>query len=66
MADPITEPKSGFVTTEFWVNLGVVILGALITTGAIAQESTIGKIIGAVLMVASALGYTASRTMLKK
>lgn len=63
MAD---EPKSGFTSTEFWINLAVAVLGALMTTGAIAADSTIGKIIGAILMVAAALGYTASRTILKK
>ena len=60
------QPKPGIHSSEFYISLAVTILGALMSTGVIIPDSTVGKIIGAVLMVAAALGYTASRTLLKK
>tara|TARA_R100001244_G_scaffold132394_1_gene108852 strand:- start:3287 stop:3601 length:315 start_codon:yes stop_codon:yes gene_type:complete len=59
------EVKPGWKTTEFWLNLLVVILGAVLASGAIGAGGLTAQIIGGALSVLGALGHTASRTSVK-
>ena len=57
--------KAGLKTTEFYLSLLVVVLSAVMTSGLIAEQSTVARIITAIVAALSALGYTAARTYLK-
>lgn len=57
--------KSGYQTTEFWMSLAAVILGAIQTSGLLGEEGTATKVIGAVVAGLAALGYSASRGLVK-
>lgn len=58
--------EPGYTTTEFWLSLIVIILGALATSGLIADGSTAARLIGMAMSVLGALGYTAARAIVKK
>jgi len=60
--------KPGFKTTEFWMSLGAQIIGALMASGVIEATSTTwdDKIVGMVVMLFAALGYTINRMVVKK
>ena len=57
--------KPGYKTTEFYVSLLGMVCGAVLASGAISATGLAAQIIGGILSVLAALGYTASRTMLK-
>ena len=56
----------GYKTTEFWLSIVAVIVGAISASGAIAADSPTMGIIGVVASALVALGYTGARTNLKK
>lgn len=56
--------KEGIKTTEFWLSLLVVIIGAVLASGLLGDH-IIGKVAGAVQMVLASLGYGASRAKTK-
>jgi hypothetical protein len=56
----------GYKTTEFWMSLAAVVLSFLLASGIIPLESTADKIIGIIGTVLTALGYTVSRSVVKK
>lgn len=58
--------KPGFRTSEFWLSLVVIIFGVLMSSGAVAEDSTPAKIIGGIMAVLGALGYTGARAQVKK
>lgn len=60
-----TAPKSGWLTSEHLLTLIVVIIGSLMTSGLIADGSTVAKIAGAAMATLSAMGYAYNRTQLK-
>ena len=62
--DPAKKP--GFKTTEFWLSSIAMILGVVLASGAIPEGGMAGQIVGGVLSVLASLGYTASRTQVKK
>lgn len=53
--------KPGYKTTEFWLSLLVVVLGALLSSGALPDGSIVARAVGGVLAVAGSLGYTLAR-----
>lgn len=55
----------GYKTTEFWLSLIVVILGSVAASGVLPQGGLAAQIVGGVMSVLGALGYTASRTQVK-
>jgi len=60
------EPKSGWKTTEFWMNLIAVVIAYLMSTDVGSDETSIvgrGLIAGAAAL--AALGYTAARAFTK-
>jgi hypothetical protein len=69
--DISTEPKSAFRTTEFWVMVITQVVSILSMAGVLtsAQADALGKtlpmVIGGVLSIASAFGYTWSRIQVK-
>jgi len=58
--------KPGYKSTEAWITLVLVIIGGLLSTGIIGDGTQVAQILGTVTTIASALGYTASRTAIKK
>lgn len=62
------EPKKGYKTTEFWMSLAAVLLGALMASGlldGLGQDHWAIKVMGLVTTVLGALGYTAARGLVK-
>lgn len=60
------EPKAGWKTTEFYLSLGAVVLGAFMTSGLVADGSVPMRVAGMASVVLGALGYTVSRGMAKR
>ena len=58
--------KPGFKTTEFWMSLVAVAIGAVAASGAFGLEGTAAQVVGLVESALVALGYTGSRLTLKK
>ena len=58
--------KPGWKTSEAWFTLAAQIVGALLTSGLLADGSKEMRIAGVVALVLSSLGYQANRTILKK
>jgi hypothetical protein len=58
--------KPGYKTTEFWLTTVATLAGIVLASGLIVEGSTAAQIVGGVLAVLSQLGYTASRTQVKK
>jgi len=66
-AEIVTTPaKAGFKTSEFWMSSVATVLGIVLASGAVPEGGTVGQIIGGVLALLANLGYTASRTQVKK
>lgn len=57
--------KPGFKTTEFWLSLAAVVVGFVASSGVFEEGSTEAKIVGLVVTVLGALGYTAARALTK-
>lgn len=57
--------KPGYKTTEFWLSLAAMLLGAAYASGVISSGSTVDKVAGFAAMALSALGYSVSRGMAK-
>lgn len=67
MSDNEKEPaKPGFKSTEFWFCSIATILGIIMASGLVADGGQASQIIGGALSVLATLGYTASRTQVKK
>ena len=63
----MSQPKKpGYKTTEFWLSLAALVLGALLASGAIGEESGTGKILAFAASALTALGYSVSRGMTKR
>lgn len=59
--------KSGWKTTEFWLTLVAVTLGALAASGLLADAGGVWeRLAGVALSVLAALGYSTSRASVKK
>jgi hypothetical protein len=58
--------KPGYKTTEFWLAFAASVVGAAFASGLIPSESPIEKILGLAATVLASLGYTVSRTLVKK
>lgn len=60
--------KSGYKTTEFWLALAAMLLGALATSGvfdSLADDHWLPKVVGLITSVLGALGYGAIRMGVK-
>ena len=58
--------KPGFQTTDFWLSTIATLAGILLASGALAEGGTAAQITGGILAVLASLGYTASRTAIKR
>ena len=56
---------NGMKTSEFFVCVAVLVLGALTSSGVISDGGTVAKIVGGAMEVLAALGYTWSRATVK-
>ena len=59
-------PKPGYKTTEFWMSVAAVLMGAFVASGAVGLEGTAAQIVGLVEAALVALGYTGARLTLKR
>lgn len=62
------EPKAGIKTTEFWISVFLFLLGiAVLVVDSLQAGSTVaGRIVGGLVALAGALGYTVPRAGVKK
>lgn len=58
--------KPGYKTTEFWISVTASAVGALAASGVFPAESPGERILGLIVSVLVALGYTGSRLALKR
>lgn len=57
--------KPGYKTTEFWLSLAAMVVGALFASGAISDGGLVAKVLGIIATILGSLGYTVSRTLVK-
>tara|TARA_Y100001973_G_C5205266_1_gene341030 strand:- start:1132 stop:1329 length:198 start_codon:yes stop_codon:yes gene_type:complete len=57
--------KTGYKTTEFWLSLAAVGIGAVIASGAIPSEGPWVQVVALLNTALVAMGYTGSRLTLK-
>lgn len=65
MGDDTKAHAPGYKSTEFWLALVAVLAGFVLASGAVVEGSTAATVVGGVLTVLGALGYTSSRTTVK-
>ena len=67
MADETTTPAvtKGYRTTEFWLKLAAIALTALYASGALTSNTSLA-VAGIAATILGSLGYTVSRTLVKK
>ncbi len=61
-----TETKPGYKTTEFWLSVAAMLVGAALASGVFETDSGGDRILGLAATVLASLGYTVSRGMAKK
>jgi hypothetical protein len=61
-----TSPKPGYKTTEFWLAFAASLIGAAFASGIIPTDSSLEQVLGLAATVLASLGYTVSRTLVKK
>ena len=57
--------KPGWKTSEFWLSLAAVLVGAFVASGVLPAEHLAMKIAGFVLMALASLGYSVGRGIAK-
>ena len=57
--------KPGYKSTEFWMKSTVAVAGIVMASGVLVEGSELFKIVGMVISLGAALGYTAARTKAK-
>ena len=58
--------KPGYKTTEFYLALAAVALGAFVASGVLPIEGATAQVVGLIESALVALGYTGARLTLKK
>lgn len=69
VAAPVAVPvpaTPGYKTSEFWLTLLAVLLTTFLASGVVTDTSSAAKVVGYLVSVLAALGYTAARTSLKR
>lgn len=61
-----SQPKKGYKTSEFWLTVGAFVLSALFASDVIPTESHIDKVAAIVGTLLTSMGYTVSRSIVKK
>lgn len=57
--------KPGYKTTEFWLSLAALLLGAITASGLIPLTGPVAQVVGLLVGLLSALGYTVQRGLVK-
>jgi len=59
--------KPGYKTTEFWLSAAATIVGLVVTSGVLPEQpdNVWVRLVGGVVAVLAALGYTAARAKVK-
>jgi len=60
------QKKPGYKSTEFYMSMAAVVIGAVASSGILEDDSALTKVVGLVMAALVALGYTGSRLTLKK
>ena len=60
------DKRPGLRSSEFWLSAIATLAGIVLASGALAEGSMAAQIVGGVLAVLAQLGYTASRTQVKR
>jgi hypothetical protein len=58
--------KPGYKTSEFWLSLAAMVVGALLASGILPADSTWLKLVGMASSVLATIGYTGSRMVAKR
>lgn len=58
--------KPGYKSTEFYMSMAAVIIGAIASSGILDESDGLTKVVGLIMAALVALGYTGSRLTLKK
>lgn len=58
--------KPGYKSTEFWLSSIAILVGIVMASGAIVEDSPVAQAIGVAASVLGAMGYSVSRGMAKK
>lgn len=58
--------KAGYKSTEFYISVFAMGIGAVVSSGVIEESEFATKIVGLIVAALVALGYTGSRLTLKK
>jgi len=58
--------RPGYFSTEFWLSLASLLVGALLASGLFPSEGVWAQVAGAVVVVLNSLGYTVTRGQLKR
>lgn len=66
MSEEKKDLKPGYRTTEFWLSLAAMIVGAVFASGAFGEDSQVLKVAGLAASVLGVLGYTVSRGKAKQ
>ena len=66
MANTNKPPTKGIKTSEFWLSVGAMVIGALVASDVFADGSTGMKITALVSSALVAMGYTGARMNIKK
>jgi UDP-N-acetylmuramyl pentapeptide phosphotransferase/UDP-N-acetylglucosamine-1-phosphate transferase len=61
-----TVKKPGYKSTEFYMSMLAVVIGAVASSGILEGSDGLTKVVGLVMAALVALGYTGSRLTLKK
>ena len=59
--------RPGYKSTEFWMSLAAVLVGAVVASGILDETASDldNRIVGLIVTVLAALGYTATRGIVK-
>jgi len=66
MSNNATPRKPGYKTSEFWLSVICLVIGFLIASGYVGDESMSGKVLAFAASSLTALGYSVSRGMVKR
>jgi UDP-N-acetylmuramyl pentapeptide phosphotransferase/UDP-N-acetylglucosamine-1-phosphate transferase len=61
-----TVKKPGYKSTEFYMSMLAVVVGAVASSGMLEGSDGLTKVVGLIMAALVALGYTGSRLTLKK
>lgn len=63
---PVVAKKPGYKSTEFYMSMAAVVMGAIASSGILDGSDGMTKAVGLIMAALVALGYTGSRLTIKK